>query len=99
MEEILETGIPVLDHYDRFFDRDDIDLILDLTDDPEMFKRILACKKSTIRAMNYQTSRMFLDMYRTYKDPIESERRFLRANAIYKIVMTDHQRGRPDRPT
>jgi two-component system NtrC family sensor kinase len=89
MEEIRRTGIPVLDHYDRFFDRDDINLILDLTDDPEIFKRILVRKKSTVRAMNYQTSRMFLDMYRTYKDPIDSERRFLRANAIYKIVMTD----------
>jgi nitrogen-specific signal transduction histidine kinase len=89
MEEIRQAGIPVLDHHDRFFDRDDIDLILDLTDDPEIFKHILAHKKPTVRAMNYQTSRMFLDMYRTYEDPIESERRFLRASAIYKIVMTD----------
>ena len=89
MEEIRKTGIPVLDHYECFFDRDDINLILDLTDDPEMFKRILARKKSTVRAMNYQTSRLFLDMYRAYEDPIEKERRFLRANAIYKIVMTD----------
>jgi two-component system NtrC family sensor kinase len=89
MEVIRGAGLPVVDHYDRFFDRNDIDLILDLTDDPEMFKHILSRKKPTVRAMNYQTSRLFLDMYRTYEDPIDSERRFLRANAIYKIVMTD----------
>jgi nitrogen-specific signal transduction histidine kinase len=89
MEEIRKAGIPVLDHYDRFFDRDDVDLILDLTDDPEMFERILARKKPTTRAMNYQTSRLFLDMYRIYDQAPDSERRFLRASAIYKIVMTD----------
>jgi PAS domain S-box-containing protein len=79
----------VLDHYDRIFDQDEIDLILDLTDDSEMFERILARKKPTVRAMNYQTSRLFLDMYRIYEDPRDSERRFLRASAIYKIVMND----------
>jgi signal transduction histidine kinase len=89
MEEIRSAGIAVVDHYDRFFERDDIDLILDLTDDPETFMRILARKKPTVRAMNYQTSRLFLDMYQIYDETPDSERRFLRARAIYKIVMTD----------
>jgi signal transduction histidine kinase len=89
MEEIRSAGIPVVDHHDRFFDRDDIDLILDLTDDPEMFKHILARKKPTVRAMNYQTSRLFLDVYHIYDETPDSERRFLRARAIYKIVMKD----------
>jgi len=82
--EILEE-----ENYSHFFKRDDINLILDLTDDPEIFKDILAHKKSTVRVMNYQTSRLFLDMYRIYDDNPDTERRFLRASSIYKIIMND----------
>jgi PAS domain S-box-containing protein len=87
--QIQEAGIPFVDHYASFFQSDDINLILDLTDDPEIFKEILACKKSSVRVMNYQTSRLFLDMYRIYDDNPDTERRFLRASSIYKIIMND----------
>ncbi len=86
---IREAEIPVEDSYRNFFKRDDINLILDLTDDPEIFNDILARKKSTVRAMNYQTSRLFLDMYRIYDDTPDTERRILRASSIYKIIMND----------
>jgi PAS domain S-box-containing protein len=89
LAEVQSTGIPIVENYNSFFERDDINLILDLTDDPRIFKDILAHKKSTVRVMNYQTSRLFLDMYRIYDDSPETERRILRASSIYKIIMND----------
>lgn len=84
-----EIEIPEEENYRNFFERDDINLILDLTDDPDIFNDILAHKKSTVRLMNYQTSRLFLDMYRIYDESPGTERRFLRASSIYKIIMND----------
>jgi two-component system NtrC family sensor kinase len=89
LAEIKRAGIQLEERYDRFFERDDINLILDLTDDPELYKEVLARKKPSVRAMNYQTSRLFLDMYRIYDDDKSNDRRFLQANSIYKIVMND----------
>jgi PAS domain S-box-containing protein len=89
LEEIQKSGIPLVETYEKFFDRDDINLILDLTDDPERFREILARKKPSIRAMNFQTSRLFLDMYRLYDDDKNADRRSLQANSIYKTVMND----------
>ncbi len=86
-EEIDRSGIPLVKSYEEFFERDDINLIMDLTNDPAVFQEILARKKASVRAMNYQTSRLFLDMYRIYDDG--SDRGFLQANSIYKIVMND----------
>jgi PAS domain S-box-containing protein len=89
IEDIQRSGIPLVEKYENFFERDDINLILDLTDDPELFREILARKKPNVRVMNYQTSRLFLDMYRIYDDSPDSDRRILRASSIYKIIMND----------
>ena len=91
LAEIQCAGIPFVPDYRSFFERDDITLIMDLTDDPEMYAEVLARKKPTVRAMNYQTSRLFLDMFRIYDDEEDEagERRFLRSRAIYKIIMND----------
>jgi len=88
-EEIHNAGIPLVAKYEDFFERDDVNLIMDLTDNPEIFKNILARKKPSVRVMNYQTSRLFLDMYRIYDDNPDTERRILRASSIYKIIMND----------
>jgi nitrogen-specific signal transduction histidine kinase len=88
-EEIHRSGIPLVESYDDFFERDDINLIMDLTDDPKIFRDIIARKRPDVRAMNYQTSRLFLDMYRIYDDDKDNDHGFLQANSIYKIVMND----------
>ncbi|HSV91599.1 MAG TPA: PAS domain-containing protein, partial [Desulfobacterales bacterium] len=91
LAEIQCAGIPFVPDYRSFFERDDIALIMDLTDDPEMYAEVLARKKPTVRAMNYKTSRLFLDMFRIYDNEEDEscERGFLRSRAIYKIIMND----------
>jgi PAS domain S-box-containing protein len=92
LAEIRCAGIPFEKDYRTFFERDDVNLIMDLTDDPERYAEVLARKKKNVRSMNYQTSRLFLDMYRIYDDEEEggdSDRGFLQANSIYKIIMND----------
>jgi nitrogen-specific signal transduction histidine kinase len=91
LAEIACAGIPFAEDYRTFFERDDINLILDLTNDSERYQEVLTHKKPSVRAMNYETSRLFLDMYRIYGDDgmEAAERGFLQANSIYKIIMND----------
>jgi PAS domain S-box-containing protein len=84
-----QAGIPVCSDYREFLERDDLDLIMDLSDDPETFQHILAAKKKTVRIMNYTTARLFLDMCRIHDDPPQDAHRILQARSIYKIVMND----------
>jgi two-component system, NtrC family, sensor kinase len=92
LAEIECSGIPFEKDYRAFFERDDVNLIMDLTNDPEMYAEVLSRKKENVRSMNYETSRLFMDMYRIYDDEEEeedSDRGFLKANSIYKIIMND----------
>ena len=84
-----QSGIPVYSDYRAFLARDDIDLIIDLSADPNTFQDILTNKKKTTRIMNYQTARLFLDMCRIHEQQPSAPDSILRASAIYKTVMND----------
>ena len=84
-----QSGIPVCSDYSSFLEREDIDLIVDLSADPNTFQDILAKKKKTTRVMNYQTARLFLDMCRIQEQQPSAPDAILRASAIYKTVMND----------
>ena len=84
-----QSGIPVYSDYRAFLARDDIDLIIDLSADPNTFQDILTNKKKTTRIMNYQTARLFLDMCRIHEQQPSAQDSILRASAIYKTVMND----------
>ena len=84
-----ESGIPVHPDYGLFLKDESIDLIMDLSDDPEIFHDILTRKQKTTRIMNFQTARLFLDMCRIHDQQPSSEQTLLRASSIYTIVMND----------
>jgi signal transduction histidine kinase len=83
------SGIPVFGGYQSFLEDDTIDLIIDLSDDPETFQDILSRKQKTTRIMNFQTARLFLDMCRIHDQRPGSEHSLLKASSIYTIVMND----------
>jgi len=83
------SGIPVLSDYSAFLEREDIDLIIDVSADPNTFQDILTRKKKTTRIMNYQTACLFLDMCRIHEEQPSAPDSALRASAIYKTVMND----------
>jgi signal transduction histidine kinase len=84
-----KSAIPVFDHYQGFLEDKRIDLIIDLSDDPDTFQDILTRKQKTTRIMNFQTARLFLDMCRIHDQQPSSEQSLLRASSIYTIVMND----------
>lgn len=84
-----QSGIPVCSDYRVFLEREDIDLIIDLSADPNTFQDILANKKKTTRIMNYQTARLFLDMCRIHEQQPSAPDSILRASSIYRTVMND----------
>jgi two-component system, NtrC family, sensor kinase len=84
-----QSGIPVCSDYRAFLARDDIDLIIDLSADPNTFQDILTNKKKKTRVMDYQTARLFLDICRIHDQQSSAPDSILRASAIYKTVMND----------
>ena len=84
-----QSGIPVYSDYRAFLEREDIDLIIDVSADPNTFQDILTHKKKTTRIMNYQTACLFLDMCRIHEEQPSAPDSALRASAIYKTVMND----------
>ncbi len=96
LAEIQCAGIPFETDYRTFFERDDVNLIMDLTDDPEMYAEVLARKKKNVRSMNYQTSRLFLDMYRIYDDE-EDEAGRSAVPAGQRHLQDHHERRRQRR--
>jgi two-component system NtrC family sensor kinase len=84
-----QSGIPVCSDYRSFLEREDIDLIIDLSADPNTFQDILTNKKKTTRVMDYQTARLFLDMCRIHEQQPSAPDAILRASSIYKTVMND----------
>jgi PAS domain S-box-containing protein len=84
-----KSGIPVCSDYRVFLEREDIDLIVDLSADPNTFQDILTHKKKTTRVMNYQTARLFLDMCRIHEQQPSAPDSILRASSIYNTVMND----------
>jgi signal transduction histidine kinase len=57
-----EKGLFVTHDYNEFFDRDDIDLIIELTGDNKVFLDILSKKKKSVRAINHHTARLFWEV-------------------------------------
>ena len=84
-----KSGIQVCSDYRAFLAREDIDLIIDLSADPDTFQDILTHKTKTTRVMNYQTARLFLDMCRIHEQQPSASDSILRASSIYKTVMND----------
>jgi PAS domain S-box-containing protein len=59
-----EAGIPVTRDYNDFFDRDDIELIIEMTGRGEVYNDILKKKKKSVRAIDQRTSRLLWEISR-----------------------------------
>ena len=56
----MEKGLFITSSYDDFFDRDDIDLIVELTGSMDIYNDILAKKKKNVRAIADRTAQLVL---------------------------------------
>lgn len=59
-----EKGLFVTNDYSDFFDRDDIDLIIELTGNHQIYSDILLRKKEGVRVLDHQTALLFWEISR-----------------------------------
>ncbi len=88
-ESAGRLGAFVTSDYHDLLQRDDIDLIIDLTDEIEVRQDILANKKRTIRYVNSETYRLLLDVFADIKRLQEIKRLPKQANVICDVVLND----------
>lgn len=62
MAEAKKKGFFVTHDYNEFFDRDDIDVIIELTNDLDIYNDILTKKKKEVIAVHHDTAMLFWEM-------------------------------------
>ena len=82
--EARNKGIFVTADYNDLFDREDVDLIMDLTGDQNIFFDILAKKKKTVRAINHDTALLFWNFSTQQK---KTNRQLVETKAMYDIMI------------
>lgn len=89
MIKAREKGLFVTNDYNDFFERDDIDLIIELTGDSETFNDILLKKKKTVRAINHRTAQLFWDVSRFSGLQEKTKAELEKTKTMYHVVIND----------
>jgi PAS domain S-box-containing protein len=84
-----EKGLIVTNDYNDFFDRDDIDLIIELTGNQKTFFDILFKKKKTVRAINHRTAQLFWDVSRVFGIQEKTKSELERIKTMYHVLIND----------
>ncbi len=82
-----ELGLFVTNDYNNFFDRDDIELIVELTGDLDIYNDILAKKKKSVRAIAHTTALLFWEIDNAYKKANDIEYQLSETQNIYEVLM------------
>jgi two-component system NtrC family sensor kinase len=83
-----EMGLFTTNDYNDFFDRDDIDLIIELTGNNEIFFDILSKKKKGVRAINHRTARLFWEVGVSSIHEQNNEE-LKKTKTMYRLVIDD----------
>jgi len=83
-----EKGLFITNDYNEFFDRDDLDLIIELTGDNEVFFDILSKKKKNVRTINHHTARLFWEVGVSSIQEQTSEE-LEKTKTMYRLVIND----------
>jgi hypothetical protein len=77
-----EKGLFVTNDYNDFFDRDDIDLIIELTGKQDVYEDILLKKKETVRAVNHKTATLFWEFTLAQQGNFRKQGRFIMSSSM-----------------
>ena len=83
-----EKGLFITHDYNVFFDRDDIDLIIELTGNDDVFFDILSKKKKSVRAINHRTARLFWEVGVSSIQE-ETNEELEKTKTMYRLVLND----------
>lgn len=86
-----KDGIFVTRDYNDFFDRDDIDLIIELTGNYMIFTDILSRKKETVRAIDHRTAKLFFESSISRFPTIQHKTKFelKETRTMYEVFLND----------
>jgi PAS domain S-box-containing protein len=84
-----KKGLFVTEDYDDLFDRDDIDLIIELTGKQDVYEDILLKKKETVRAINHKTATLFWEFTLSSRIEQKARRKLQETRAIYNVLINE----------
>ena len=83
------NGVFVSDDYNDLFDRDDIDLIVEMTGNEEVFYDILRKKKREVRAFDHRTAQLFWEVSHVSEMQEETARELDKAKTAFGVIMNE----------
>jgi PAS domain S-box-containing protein len=87
--EAKNNGLFVTHDYNDFFKRDDIDLIIELTGNMDIYNDILSKKKKTVRAIANRTAQLFWEISWISSLQKKTSRELQETRARYKSVINE----------
>ena len=84
-----ETGIFTTHDYNVFFDRDDIDLIVELTGNDDIYDDILLKKKKSVHAIDYSVAMLFWEIYFISGMRNQIEQDLIEKTVVLDMLMND----------
>jgi len=82
-------GLSVTSDYNDFFKRDDIDLIIELTGNMDIYNDILAKKKKRVRAISDATAQLFYEIARISALQKKTDQELQETRARYKAIINE----------
>ena len=83
-----EKGFFVTSDYNDLFDRDDVDLIIELTGNQEIYYDILLKKKRSVRAIDRKTARLFWEFILFSRVERDSKQEITEIMAAYDVTLS-----------
>ena len=87
LKKAKDMNLFVTNDYNDFFTRNDIELIVELVGDLDIYNDILAKKKPHVRAMAHTTALLFWEIDTAYKKASDSEHQLTEIQTIYGVLM------------
>ena len=84
-----EKGLFVTRDYNDFFERDDIELIIELTGKEDVYNDILLKKRETVRAINHKTATLFWEFTLSSRIEQKARRKLQETRAIYNVLINE----------
>jgi two-component system NtrC family sensor kinase len=89
MARARRLGIPTTVDYNDFFQRQDLDLIVELTGRRDVFLDILAKKSINVRVISSNVVKLFWEISRVSASEKKARQELHEASAMYKMVIND----------
>ena len=89
MLKAKEMGIYTTNDYKEFFNNDEIDLLIELTGNQDVFLDVINNKKKTVRSLDHKTAMLFWEMSSILSEQRVTEKLLHETRAIYGVLINE----------